>query len=141
MINSNLHILVDDFNALDLEQSRWPRLVNTADGRRQLYQGITTAVAAYVAASKDLDILRSEYPSYQDVADALAQPHRSELERAASNFADAITKVPQDPPPKFEVQLRPLAGALRREMDATQSWLHTLGVTANQNRKALSEAK
>ena len=141
VINSNLHILVDDFNALDLEQSRWPRLVNTADGRRQLYQGITTAVAAYVAASKDLDILRSEYPSYQDVADALAQPHRSELERAASNFADAISKVPQDPPPKFEVQLRPLAGALRREMDATQSWLHTLGVTANQNRKALSEVK
>ncbi len=141
VINSNLHTLVDDFNALDLAQSRWPRLVNTPDGRRQLYQDITNAVAAYAAASKDLDILRSEYPNYQDVADALAQPHRSDLERAASNFADAISKVPQDPPPNFEVQLRPLAGALRREMDATQSWLHTLGVTANQNHKALSEEK
>jgi hypothetical protein len=137
VINSNLRILVEDFNALDLVLSRWPRLVTDANGRRQLYQDITNAAAAYLGASRDLEILRSEYPNYQDVADALAQPNRSELERVAANFADAIAKLPQEPPANFEVSLRPLAGAVRSQMNVTQDWLTNLSRTANRNLEQL----
>jgi hypothetical protein len=141
VINSNLHVLIDAFNTLDLSQTRWTQLIKTADGRRQLYQDITNPTAAYVGASKDLEILRSEYRNFPDVDAVLDQPGKSELERTASNFANAISRIPENAPPNFDVQLRPLAGALKIQMDATQKWLQTVSTAANQNRKALSGAR
>jgi hypothetical protein len=88
-----------------------------------------------------LDILRSEYPNYQDVQNALTEPGRSDLERTAANFANALAKVPNEPPPNFEASLRPLAGALRSQLSITQNWLTELSRAANLNRKLLSGTK
>ena len=139
--NSNTRELTMAYNSLDLPLSQWVDRIKTPDGRHQLYNDLINSTAAYMAASNDLDILRSEYPNYQDISDALAQPHRSELQRVAANFANAVSKIPDNPQPNFDIQLRPLAGALRREMDATQAWLTGLVRTAGQSRKLLSETK
>ncbi len=137
----NLSALINAYNSLDLVLAKWPQRIDAPQNRKQLYQDIANALAAYSAASKDLDILRSEYPNYRDVQDGLAQPNRSELERAAINFANAINGAPENPPPNFAIELRPLAGAFRREMDETRDWLHSVQQSANQGLAALSTMK
>jgi hypothetical protein len=137
VVTGNLNALINAFNGLDAAYSRWPRLVDEARGRHQLHDDVVNGIAGYVAASKDLEILRSEYTNYADIADVLAQPNVPELERTGQNFAEAVAKVPENPPQDFVVSLRPLAGAFRIQMDKTQNWLTQLSRAANQNRNAL----
>jgi hypothetical protein len=134
---SHLNALVGAYNALDLAQSRWTQLAKSSEGRRQLYEQLVNADAAFVGASTDLEALRSAYPSYLDVANALAQqPRVPTLHKAALDFANAIIKDGAS-----EIEVRPLAGALRREMDSMQIWMHDLRVTANQQHKILLDRK
>jgi hypothetical protein len=134
---SNLNALIGAYNALDLAQSKWTQLVKSADGRRQLYQDLINADANFVGASTDLETLRSAYQNYPEVTNALAQqPLISALHKATLDFANSINKEPA-----AETQLRPLAGTLRREMDAVQMWMHDLQVTANEQHKMLLDIK
>jgi hypothetical protein len=139
---SNYNSLANAFNSIDAAQARWTRLIGSADGRHQLHSDLAQATTAYMKASNEIETLKLEYPKYQDVATALTQPNRQEFARAAENFANAINNVSEsDVPPDLEVRLRPLAGALKRELNTTQKWLNSLSRIANAKRAELSDVK
>jgi hypothetical protein len=102
---------------------------------------IWTEPAAPPIVMSEVRSVMSEYPGDQDVAYALDQPYRESLSKAIQDFADEINEAPQPLPPDYDVKLRPLAGALKREMNLMQGWLSHLGQIANEQRAALSEIK
>jgi hypothetical protein len=138
---SNFNLLAGAFNSLDAAQSRWTQ-ISSANGRQQLNSDLSQAIAAYRRAFHEVETLQSEYPQYEDVRSALTQPNIIAFLNAADNFSNAVGNVPEhDPPKDLEVRMRPLAGALKREMNVTQRWLSSLQQTANEKRTGLTNAK
>lgn len=135
---ANHAALVNGLNQMEAAVDRWPNLVKTPDGRRQLYQDIINATASYRGASDEIESLRAQYPAYQDVEDTLRQPNRAALVQASEALSSAIIRIPPEITADDEVKLRPLVGALQREMDQTAIWLKSLQTTAQQKRAQLS---
>jgi hypothetical protein len=137
--NSNLNVLINAYNNIDLALSRWSRMLDSAENRQQLHNDIINSTAAFVMASKELETLRSEYTQYADISSALAQPRLVNLEKASLDLSNAIDPHPRDASADLEIKLRPLAGALRREMNFTSEWMTSLQRLANEKRRELSE--
>jgi hypothetical protein len=90
---SNLALMINAYNLMDAGFARWPRMIDSADSRRQLYQDITNSTAAFAKAVGDLETLRSEYPEYKDVSEVLViQPYMANLAKASSDFSNAISR-------------------------------------------------
>jgi hypothetical protein len=138
---TNLSSLVGAYNSLDLALSRWSILINSDTGKRQLYQDIINATAAFTKASHDLDTLRSEYPQYHDIFNDLIQPHTADLTKVSADFSNAVISAMDEAPSDLEVRLRSFAGALRMEMNIMVEWLETLRKMAGEKRKELSASK
>ena len=133
---SNLSLIISAYNSMDLAFARWPRLIDSVDGRKQLYQDIINTTAAFISACNKLEVLRSEYPDEQEIASALdIYPHAVTLFKASTDFSNAINSGAD------EIALRPLAVAFRREMNSMKDWFTSLNRTANVRMKELSETK
>lgn len=138
VLNTNLSSLIGAYNKLDGAQSQWPTRIGSEEGRKRLYDEISQALSDYLKASDDLETLRALYSRYQDVDEALSQPRRGSLVRAASDFAEIVLRPPEASPPTQEMRLRPLAGVLRGEMNATVDWFTQVRETASRQQQELA---
>jgi hypothetical protein len=136
----NLRALINAYNKMDELLSSWSERIKSQEGRDVLSGGLANSTAAYMGASGDLEILRTAYPNYPDVSSALIQLHRADLAKASADFSNAVLKGdPNYSSPDYANKLRPLAGALRREMKVTVDWLNDLRKTAATQLNALSK--
>jgi len=140
--NVNHNALVIPYNQIDASLTQWPDLIKSASGRQKLHDDLVSNTAAFWAASNDLETLRSNYKEYPEISDALAQTRRADLAKASSDFSGAVIKENMDySSPDYVSKLRPLAGALRREMNATVKWINELQKTSTAELKKLSSMK
>ena len=129
------------YNDLDAVLTSWTKFVGTAKDRQKLYNDLVNSTAALTRAGNEARDLKNSYPMYQDVVDALNLVDTDALGRASAKFSNALIGTPDDPPQNYETKFRPLAGALRREMDKFVSSLQKLQNTANEKSKELTSLK
>jgi hypothetical protein len=136
----NLSALVIAYNKIDEALSKWPDLIKSQEGRVQLNQTLVNGTAAYVAASNDIETLGSAFKAYPEVSVALVQRNRNDLLKASADFSSAVINGNTDfSSSNYANKLRPLAGALRREMTTSVHWFDDLRKTATEQLKELSK--
>lgn len=69
--------LAEAYNGLAAAQDRWPGLIESDMGRKQLISDLKNPIKSYADTSDELDKLRSQNQKYKDVDAVLAQPHKS----------------------------------------------------------------
>jgi hypothetical protein len=139
---SNVNALTRAYNVIDGSLSQWLDRVKSGESKGLIYE-LGTGADAFMTAANDLEKLRVEYQKYQDVVDVLApQPNRADFAKAINDLSNAVSSMPSVMmPPNYDTKLRPLAGALRRELATTLSWLQNLRRTAAEKQKELSSMK
>ena len=73
-------------------------------------------------ASDNIEKLRRSYPNFQDVYTAIDQPYLGPLLDSIDNLSKAISILPESLPPNYQMTIRPLAGAVRVQMNNFLEW-------------------
>jgi hypothetical protein len=74
-------------------------------------------------AADGIQKLRRDYPNFQDVSTTIDQPYLGPLLDSIDNFSKAISAIPGPLPPNYQTTLRPLAGAVRVQMNNFLDWI------------------
>jgi hypothetical protein len=126
----HMNELTTAYNSIDAAFTGWENSIAASGSRKKLYQDIINTTATLIKGCTDLETLRSEFPNEQEIYDALdIHPHAVTLYKSSNDFANAVNNGDDI------TKLRPLAGALRREMVSMRDWLTNLGRIANKKRK------
>jgi hypothetical protein len=136
-IQKNVDGVVKAYNYSDTLLGKWEDQIplNKKDYLRELrdLRGLI------VAASDKIQELRRDYPSYQDISAVLDQPYVGPLLNSIDNFSLAISSLPDELPPNYQITIRPKAGAVLRETKGMLAWITKVRTTAGIKQKELSE--
>jgi hypothetical protein len=109
------------YNFGDEVLNRWEDIVPQD---KNDYLGRLAAFRKAVSDAADgLQKLRRDYPNFQDVSTTIDQPYLGPLLDSIDNFSKAISALPAPLPPNYQTTLRPLAGAVRVQMNNFLDWL------------------
>jgi hypothetical protein len=73
-------------------------------------------------AADGIQKLRTDYPNFQDVSETIDQPDLGPLLDSIDNLSTAISTLPEPLPPNYQTSIRPLAGAVRIQMQHFFEW-------------------
>jgi hypothetical protein len=137
-IQSNLfNALIGALNEGFEIQSNWRDMIPAH--KYQLIEKITNFRQHLQDANGKLQELASEYRRFSDLSDALLPPNGPRIIEIVDNLYSELNSLPEPLPPDYDSRIRPLSGALKRELDSTVSWIKSSRETATQKLQVLGK--
>ena len=136
-IQRNVDGVVRAYNYSDTLLGKWEDQIplNKKDYLREL----SDLRGLIVATSNKIQELRRDYPNYQDISAVLDQPYVGPLLNSIDDFSLAVSSLPDELPPNYQITIRPKAGAVLRETKGMLAWISNVRTTAGIKQKELSE--
>jgi hypothetical protein len=127
-IQNDTNRIVEAYNFGDALLSQWQSQVGVnKDSYLQRVGGFRKDVTN---ASEAIEKLRRDYPKYQDISAAIDQTYLGPLLNSIDQFSSGISALPTPPPLNYETTIRPLAGAIRVQMQVWLNWISSVRSTA-----------
>jgi hypothetical protein len=126
--------LINAYNFCDVLQTQWNTI---ASNRPEYLQKLSNLRKQFVVSRDEFNKLRSEYSSYDDINAAIDPSFLSGILVAIDNLSAAITGMPSNLPDDYQITMRPVAGALRIEMNKVLDHINQLRLTIATKRSEL----
>jgi hypothetical protein len=127
-IQNAMNVVVNAYNVGDQVLNQWEGLIPS--DKNEYLKRLADFRKRVSDAADGIQRLRTDYPSFQDVFTTIDQPYLGPLLNSIDELSQAISALPEPLPLGYETKIRPLAGAVRVQMQNYLQWISSVRSTA-----------